>query len=97
MYMKIHRYAGVGQIVAVCDTELLNTTLTDGNLTIHITEGFYGNTPCTPEEVKTAIQHASNCNLLGEKAVQAAIECGILKENGYMRIGTVPHAQIYRT
>lgn len=95
--MKIHRYAGVGEIVAVCDTELLNTTLKEGDLTIHVTEGFYGNTLCTKEEVKKAIQHASNCNLLGEKAVEAAIECGILNEHGYMRIGNVPHAQIYRT
>ena len=95
--MKIHRYSGVSQIVAVCDSELLNTTLKDGDLTIHVTEAFYGNTPCTEDEVKAAIQHASNCNLIGKKAVQTAIDCGILDKNGYMLIGNVPHAQIYRT
>ena len=97
MYMKIHRYSGASGIVAVCDTELLNTTLTDGDLTIHVTEAFYGTTHCTDEMVKDVIQHASNCNLLGEKAVQAAIDCGILGINGYIKIGNVPHAQIYRT
>jgi hypothetical protein len=97
MYMKIHRYSGVSGIVAVCDTELLNTTLQDGDLTIHVTEAFYGTTQCTEEQVKDVICHAANCNLLGEKAVQAAIDCGILEKNGYMRIGNVPHAQIYRT
>ena len=97
MYMKIHRYSGVNQIVAVCDTELLNTTLTDNDLTLHVSDAFYGTTECTDEEVKDAILHASNCNLIGKKVVRLAIECGILNENGYMTIGDVPHAQIYRT
>ncbi|GAB7015827.1 DUF424 domain-containing protein [Methanogenium cariaci] len=97
MYMKIHRYSGVSGIVAICDKELLNTTLTDGDLTIHVTEAFYGTTVCTEEEVKDVIEHATNCNLIGEKAVRTAIACGILDQNGYMRIGGVPHAQIYRT
>ena len=97
MYMKIHRYSGVNQIVAVCDTELLNTTLTDDDLEISISESFYGTTECTDEEVKDAILHASNCNLIGKKAVRLAVECGILDEKGYMKIGDVPHAQIYRT
>ncbi|WP_165075652.1 DUF424 domain-containing protein [Methanogenium sp. MK-MG] len=97
MYMKIHRYSGVSGIVAVCDRELLNTTLTDGDLTIHVTEAFYGNTPRTEDEVTVAIEHAANCNLIGERAVRTAIKCGILDNNGYMRIGDVPHAQIYRT
>ena len=97
MYMKIHRYAGSSGIVAVCDTELLNTTLKDGDLTIHVTEAFYGTTICTDDTVKDVLQHAANCNLLGEKAVQAAVDCGVLEKDGYMLIGNVPHAQIYRT
>lgn len=95
--MKIHRYSGVSQIVAVCDTELLNTTLKDEDLTITVSEGFYGTTQCTDDEVKDAIMHAPNCNLIGKKAIRIAIECGILDEKGYMMIGDVPHAQIYRT
>lgn len=97
MYMKIHRYSGVSQIVAVCDTELLNTTLKDEDLTIIVSEGFYGTTQRTDDEVKDAIMHASNCNLIGKKAIRIAIESGILDEKGYMMIGDVPHAQIYRT
>lgn len=96
MYMKIHRYSGVNQIVAVCDTDLLNTTLKGDDLTIHVSEDFYGTTPCTEDEVKAAIQDASNCNLLGKKTIRIAIECGILDKDGYMLIGNVPHAQIYR-
>ena len=96
MYMKIHRYSGASGIVAVCDTELINTTLKDGDITIHVTDAFYGTTICSEEQVKDVIQHAANCNLIGEKAVQAAVDCGVLEKNGYMLIGNVPHAQIYR-
>ena len=97
MYMKIHRYSGVSQIVAVCDTELLNTTLTDDDLVIQVNEAFYGTTQCTDDEVTEAILHASNCNLIGKKAIRLAIKCGILEDNGYMLIAGVPHAQIYKT
>ncbi|MFA5397818.1 MAG: DUF424 family protein [Methanogenium sp.] len=93
--MKIHRHAGVSEVLAVCDKELLNTTIKGEDLTLRVTEAFYGATPCTKEEVKRALEHASTCNLLGEKAVGAAIECGMLQERGCMMIGTVPHAQIF--
>ncbi len=93
--MKIHRHAGVSEVVAVCDAELLNTTIKDENLTIRVTEAFYGTKLCTKEDAINAIVDGSTCNLLGEKTIAAAIECGILKESGCMKIGSVPHAQIY--
>ncbi len=95
MFLKIHRSPEMGDVVAVCDRELVNTTISDGKLTVTISEAFYGNRPTTEAEVREALAHACNINLMGERAVAIAIEMGLLSRGGCIMIGTVPHAQIY--
>jgi hypothetical protein len=96
MFLKIHRSRDTGDIVAVCDRELLNTTISHDKLSITITESFYGNNPAGENEVKDALKNAGNINLIGERSVSLAIELGLLTKSGCMMIGKVPHAQIYR-
>jgi hypothetical protein len=96
MYLKIHRTADGNEIVAVCDRELLNTTLTEGEVEIHISSGFYGDHTAGPDEVRTALKHADNANIMGERSVNLAIEIGIVDRSGCIWIGGVPHAQIFR-
>ncbi|MGA7797115.1 MAG: DUF424 family protein, partial [Methanoregula sp.] len=40
MFLKIHRSPGTGDVVAVCDRELLNTIITDGDLKVTVSEYF---------------------------------------------------------
>jgi hypothetical protein len=96
MFLKIHRVRDTGDIVAVCDRELLNTTISHENLSVTITDSFYGNTPATEDEVRDALKNAGNINLIGERSVTIAIAMGLLTKSGCMMIGNVPHAQIYR-
>jgi hypothetical protein len=96
MYLKIHRTTAGDEVVAVCDRELLDTRIQQGDLEIHITKAFYGNSPATPEEVKEALRCAGNINLIGERTIALAIEMGLIGNNGFIRIGSVPHAQIIR-
>jgi len=95
--MKIHQSPGTGDIVAVCDRELLNTTINHEKITVTITEFFYGNSPVSEAEVRQVLERADNINLIGERAVSVAVDMGILSRSGCILIGTVPHAQIYRT
>jgi uncharacterized protein len=96
MFLKIHRSRDIGDVVAVCDRELLNTTIAHEKLSVTITESFYGNTPAAASEVKEALKNAGNINLIGERSVNLAIEMGLVTKSGCMMIGNVPHAQIYR-
>jgi uncharacterized protein len=96
MFLKVHRSRETGDVVAVCDRELLNTTLRHEKITITITDSFYGNTPATEEEVRDALKNGGNINLIGERSVNLAIEMGLLTKSGCMMIGKVPHAQIYQ-
>jgi hypothetical protein len=96
MFLKIHRSPGTGDIVAVCDRELINTTISHEKITVTITDSFYGNTPVTEEEVRAALKNAGNINLMGERSVSLAVSMGLVNRSGCLMIGNVPHAQIYQ-
>jgi len=96
MFMKIHRSPGTGDVVAVCDRELINTTLSHGPITVTITEAFYGSCPVTVEEVRKALARAENANLMGERTIALAVEMGLTSRPACIMIGKVPHAQIYQ-
>lgn len=95
MFLKIHRSPDGGDVVAVCDRELINTTLRTETMKIMITESFYGSCPATEAEVKEALKRAGSINLIGERAVSIAIELGLLCRTSCIMVGTVPHAQVY--
>mgnify|MGYP001184966086 CR=1 FL=1 len=96
MFFKVHRSRDRGDVVAVCDRELLNTTISHEKLSITITEAFYGNIPATENDVREALKHAGNINLIGERSINLAIDMGLITRSGCMMIGNVPHAQIYQ-
>ncbi|WP_440950273.1 DUF424 domain-containing protein [Methanosphaerula subterraneus] len=96
MYLKIHRIPGSGDVVAVCDRELQNQVLTDEGREVRIHESFYGNRLVDEEEVRAALDGASNINLMGERVVAIAINMGLLERSACIFIGSVPHALIYR-
>lgn len=96
MFFKVHRSRDTGDVVAVCDRELLNTTVRHEKITIIISDSFYGNTPATDDEVRDALKHAGSINLIGERSVNLAIGMGLITKSGCMMIGKVPHAQIYQ-
>jgi hypothetical protein len=95
MFLKVHCSPGSGDIVAVCDRELLNTTITNGELSVKISEWFYGNCPASEEMVRAALKKAGNINLMGKRSVSVAIDMGLLTQSGCIMIGDIPHAQVY--
>ena len=96
MFLKVHRTPGAGEIVAVCDRELLNTTVRHRDVEVHISETFYGNTPADEERVRGALSTATNANLFGRRTIEIAIGCGAVDRECVVLIGGVPHAQIFR-
>lgn len=96
MFLKVHRTPDAGEIVAVCDRELLNTTLVHRDVEVHISETFYGNTPASEERVRAALATATNANLFGRRTVEIAIACGAVDRGCVVVVGGVPHAQIFR-
>jgi hypothetical protein len=95
MFLKVHCSPGTGDIVAVCDRELLNTTISHGELSVQVTEWFYGNCPASEDMVRAALKKAGNINLIGKRSVSIAIDMGLVTPSGCIMIGKIPHAQVY--
>src|SRR5665647_3492389 len=95
MYMKVHRVRGEGEVVAVCDDELINRTLRHGEVDVPISCGFYGDRPASENEVREVLSNAGNINLFGRRAVALAKEMGLVDEACCLEVDGVPHAQIY--
>ncbi len=93
--MKVHRVPGEGDVVAVCDRELLNQVLRHGDVEVPISDRFYGDRPATDDEVRGALRGASSINLFGQRTVELATEMGLVEEAACLLIGGVPHAQVY--
>ncbi len=96
MYMKVHRTPKGEEVVAVCDRELMNTTLYREGVKIHIRGEFYGDHTVSADEVRKALVNADNANLMGERTVALALEMGLISRSSCLMLGDVPHAQIFR-
>jgi hypothetical protein len=95
MFLKVHRTPD-GEVVAVCDRELLNATLVHRDVEVHLSEDFYGRTPASDEQVRAALSTATNANLFGRRTVEIAIACGAVDRGCVILVGGVPHAQVFR-
>jgi len=96
MYLKVHRSSAGNEVVAVCDRELMNTTITGGEVEICITGSFYGTRIATLDEVRSVLSKAGNANLMGERAVALAEEMGLVSRSACLMLGDIPHAQLIR-
>lgn len=96
MYCKVHRAQDGTEVVALCDKELIDTTVMHGDVPIMISRAFYGSIERTPGEIGAILARADNINIIGERSVQLALSLGIVDKEACVLLGTVPHAQVVR-
>lgn len=83
-----------GLLVAVCDEECLGETYGDGEVSLTVTEEFYGGKERDRDEVIDSLTRASVANLVGEQCVGVAIEAGLVDEDRVLDLGGTLHAQL---
>ncbi len=95
LFIKIHE-AQNKRMVAYCDRELLGKTLKDGDIHFEISEEFYGKQEGTADELRHELAGCTIANIIGERAVGVAIDCGAVDADSVIYINGVPHAQMMR-
>lgn len=97
LYLKIHRI-GNEMIVAACDKRLIGQVLRKDSLVLDLDKyrSFYIGEPCEEKALISALSSCSSANLVGKKAVGAAMKGGFAKGGSPIYFGEVPHLQIYR-
>lgn len=82
-----------GLAIAVADKEILGKKLKFNDTEFFVNPRFYGDKEASKEELVPLIRKAVNINLVGEKAVKAGKEAGMIDDKNTIMIGKVPHAQ----
>lgn len=86
-----------GLLVSVCDTDCLGETYVDDPVSLDVTEAFYGGPEATEVDagaVVDSLQRADVANIVGEQAVEIAIEAGLIDEDRVLEVDGTLHAQL---
>jgi hypothetical protein len=90
------RQTDEGLLVAVCDSGLIGETFEDGEVSLTVTEEFYGGEEVDAETVVSALAAADVANIVGTEAVDVAVEHGLVDEAQVLDGGGTRHAQLLR-
>ena len=79
----------------ICDAELLGKKITQDELIIHISEGYYGEKLVEKEEAINLLKQSSIINMAGKETVSLSIDLGVGSENGVKTISGIPFLIIF--
>jgi hypothetical protein len=85
-----------GLLVAVCDRDILGDTFENGDVSLSVTEEFYGDEAVDRETARASLARADVANIVGDVAVDLAIEAGFVAEENVLEVGATRHAQLLR-
>ena len=85
-----------GLLVAVCDRDALGETYESGEMSLTVTEEFYGGERVAEEAVVESLARANVANIVGRESVELAIEHGFVEEGNVLEVGSTLHAQMLR-
>ncbi|QLG49983.1 DUF424 domain-containing protein [Natrinema halophilum] len=85
-----------GLLVAVCDEDVLGETFEEGDLSLTVTEEFYGGDEADERAIVESLTQAAVANIVGTRAVELAIEEGFVDEANVLEVGPTLHAQLLR-
>lgn len=91
------RETAEGRLVSVCDPDCLGETYERGEMSLSVTEGFYGGddaVDATASEVVAALRRARVANIVGTEAVDVAVDAGLVDEETVLEFEETRHAQL---
>ncbi len=96
MLLRIHRSAENREVIGLCDRELIGKTFTEGEISISVSEAFFGNQQVTEEEVVRILMDADNVTIFGERCFALAVFHGLLEPGSCRLIEGIPYSTIIR-
>jgi len=79
----------------ICDADLLGKKIIEGELTMHISENYYGERFVEKDEAESLLNNSSIINLAGKETVSLALKLGIGSENAVKVVSDVPFLIIF--
>ena len=82
-------------MVNICDADLLGKKINQDDLTMHISESYYGERFVDEEEAESLLKTSSIINMAGAETVSLSIKLGVGSENGVKKVSGVPFLIIF--
>ena len=79
----------------ICDAELLGKKIIEGDLTMHISENYYGERFVEKDEAESLLNNSSIINMAGKETVSLALKLGIGTEKAVKIVSDVPFLIIF--
>jgi len=79
----------------ICDAELLGKKIIQDDLTVNISESYYGDRFVDQKEAESLLQSASIINMVGKETVSLSVKIGIGSENGIKIISGIPFLIVF--
>ena len=80
----------------ICDVDLLGKNIVDGELSMNISESYYGEKLIEKEEATKLLKQSAIINMVGKNTISLSIELGIGSENGIKTISNVPFLIVFK-
>ncbi len=96
MILLSERETSEGLLVAACDADLLGETFEEGEISLTVTEEFYGGDEVDAETAVDAVRRSDVANLVGTETVEAAVDAGVVDESTALTVDGTLHAQVLR-
>jgi hypothetical protein len=81
----------------ICDAELLGKKIIQDELTMHISESYYGGRLVEMDEAKTLLKNSLIINMVGKDTISLAVDLGIGSESGVKVVSEVPFLIIFNS
>ncbi|MFB6135762.1 MAG: DUF424 domain-containing protein [Halobacteriaceae archaeon] len=94
--IRTERETDRGLLVTVCDSDALGETYERGEVSLEVTEAFYGGEEVEERDVLESLSRASVANLVGTRSVELAVEHGYVDAERVLDLGETLHAQFLR-
>ena len=79
----------------ICDAELLGKKITEGELTMHISEGYYGERFVEKDEAESLLKNSSIINMAGKETITLSLNLGIGSEKAIKTVSDVPFLIVF--
>ena len=93
--VKLQNYQQ-NKMLNICDADLLGKNIVERELTMNISENYYGEKFVEKEEAEDLLKTSSIINMVGENTVSLSIDLGIGNENGIKTISGVPFLIVFK-
>lgn len=80
----------------ICDVELVDRTVRQGDLEMHISKSYYADRIVDENEAKSLLQNSSIINMVGRQTIDLSIKMGVGSAKGVKEIEGIPFLIVFK-